>query len=179
MGMYDEKKLSSTPVFDGKIIQVRVDEVEIPNGRIATREVVHHNGGAAIIALNNKNEIALVKQFRYPNLTETLEIPAGKIEAGEDPYETAKRELQEETGIKKFNLEEFGHILPSPGFCDEIIYLYFASNISAIGSQNLDLDEFIDVVWVSLEQATNMILNGDIVDAKSIAAILKAAILKK
>lgn len=167
-----EKTLGQKRVFEGKIISLRVDDVELPNGEKSTREVIEHNGGACVVALTEDNEILLVKQFRYAYGKVITEIPAGKIEKGEDPLDCASRELIEETGYSAKNIELLGEVYPSPGYCGEIIYIYKASELTK-RCQNLDADEFLDVIKMPLDEAYKMVINGDIKDSKTVAGILR------
>ena len=121
---YEEKQLTSQCVYDGKIMQVQRDEVELATGKKSFREVVRHSGGVVILALKENDTVLMVKQFRYPIKEIMFELPAGKLEAGEDPFEAAKRELEEETGYSCQRLVPVTNIYPTPGYCDEVIHLY-------------------------------------------------------
>ncbi|MBQ9840414.1 MAG: NUDIX hydrolase [Erysipelotrichaceae bacterium] len=167
-----EKQLHSQKIFSGKIFDVVVDDVEIENGNHAKREVVYHNGGVAVLAVNDQNEIYLVKQFRYPFLQEMYEIPAGKREKGEDPKLCGIRELKEEIGMEADHFEYLGKMHSSPGCFSEIVYLFLATGLHSTGQQ-LDEDEFLDVYKVSLDKALEMIENDELTDAKSQLAVLK------
>lgn len=172
MGEHKEKKLDSKEIFDGVVFRVTVDRVELENGQAARREVVHHTGGAGILALNERGEIAMVRQYRYAVGQEMLEIPAGKIEAGEDPKQAAYRELQEETGYAAGDFQDFGRVVPTCAYCSEIIYLFLAKDLKPVG-QHLDQDEFLSVFWLDFEEAVKKVLSGEIFDSKTVAAILK------
>lgn len=172
-----ETQLDSKTIFEGRIVRLTVDTVELENGRTSTREVVHHGGGAAVVALNGSGEVALVRQFRYALGQELIEIPAGKIEPGEPPRQTALRELEEETGFIAANLQEFGSVIPTCGYCTEIIYLYLAIGLSA-SAQRLDEDEFVDVFWMPLDEAAQLALDGKITDSKTVAGLLRAKMMK-
>ena len=139
-----EKRLSSETKFEGRVITVTLDRVELENGGTSTREVVRHHGGAGVAALNDEGEIYLVRQYRYALDRELIEIPAGKLEKGEDPLEAAKRELGEEAGLAAAEYRDLGYIIPTCGYCSEIIYLYAAKGLSPVG-QHLDADEFLSV----------------------------------
>ena len=167
-----ETKLTSDTKFVGKVITVTLDRVELENGKTSMREIVHHHGGATVIALTKNKEIYLVKQFRYAFGKQLWEIPAGKLEKNEDPFEAAKRELEEEVGITAENYYDLGEFYPTVGFCTEIIYSYCATNLTET-NQNLDEDEFITVEKVPFDKAFEMVMNGDIKDGKTIASILK------
>lgn len=168
-----EKKISSEEVFKGKVITLTVDQVEVQNGNTSQREVVHHNGGACVVAINEKNEIALVRQYRYAVGKVLLEIPAGKIELGEDPMLTASRELEEEAAVIAEKIVPFGTVIPTCGYCNEIIYLYLATDLKP-SVQKLDADEFVDIFWLPLEQAAALVMKGELNDSKSAVGILKA-----
>lgn len=167
-----EKTLEEKSIFDGRIIHVSVDKVELPNGRASTREVVKHPGGVGIVALTEKNEVLLVNQFRYPYKSEITEIPAGKLNPGEDPLECGKRELHEETGASAAEYISLGKLLPSPGYTNEIIHLYLAKILS-YGTQQPDEDEFLDVIKMPLERAVEMVMSGKLKDSKTQTALLK------
>ncbi len=173
-----EKKLSSENIFDGKVIKVTKDTVELENGSTSLREVVHHNGGAGVAAIDDNGEIYLVRQYRYALGKELIEIPAGKLELGEDPFNTAKRELAEETGIIANDYKSLGTVIPTCGYCNEIIYIYAAKNLSKT-QQNPDEDEFVSVFKLPLEDAVNMVLNGEITDSKTVSAVLQLKILRE
>jgi ADP-ribose pyrophosphatase len=171
-----EKQISTRPVFDGKIINVTVDEVELENGKTAPREVVHHGGGAGVLAVNEKGEIALVRQYRYAAGRVMTEIPAGKLEAGEDPREAAIRELAEEAGLEAGRVVDFGSILPTCAYCTERIYLYLATELREVPAHP-DEDEFVDLFWLPLAQAVEKIMGGEIDDAKTVSAVLRLALV--
>ena len=171
-----EKTLSRQPIFDGRVIKVHVDQVELPNGSTSTREIVNHPGGVGILALDQDNNVLTVTQYRYAYQQTVLEIPAGKLEPGEDPYRAALRELQEETGASTDKLTPLGNVYPSPGFSDEIIRLYLARNLTW-GEMHPDDDEFLEVQRIPFHILVDRILNGEITDAKTCIAILKAKLL--
>ena len=168
----EEKQLSFEYKFEGKIIKLRVDQALLPNGATATREVVEHNGGICVVHLTDKNEILMVEQYRYPYSEVVLEIPAGKRDGNEEPLEGGKRELKEETGAVAENYTFLGELYPTPGYCGEIIYMYLATGLS-YGETDPDEDEFLNLKKIPLETAVEMIMNGEIKDAKTQAAILK------
>lgn len=169
-----EKELKREIIFDGKIMQVTKEEVELEDGNHAFREVVYHHGGVCVLAVKN-NEILLVKQFRYPNRIETLEIPAGKLERNEDTKECAFRELEEETNTRAKDMKFLMKFLPSPGYTSEWLYLYEAIDFKEVNdSLDCDEDEFIDVIKMNVDEAYQCVLNGTIVDAKTIIAIMYA-----
>lgn len=168
----EEKQLSFEYKFEGKIIKLRVDQALLPNGATATREVVEHNGGICVVPLTDKNEVLMVEQYRYPYREVVLEIPAGKRDGNEEPLEGGKRELKEETGAVAENYTFLGELYPTPGYCGEIIYMYLATGLS-YGETDPDEDEFLNLKKIPLETAVEMIMNGEIKDAKTQAAILK------
>lgn len=157
-------------IFEGKIIKVRKDDAVLPDGKPCTREVVEHNGGACVLCVK-EGKVALVRQFRYAYGEELLEIPAGKLEKGEDPALAARRELEEETGLVAQSLERLYTIYPTPGYCNEKIYIYEAIGVKE-GTRHLDEDEFLDVEFVPIEDAYRMVDAGEIRDAKTIIALL-------
>ena len=174
----NEKQLTSEYIYEGRIIKLRRDTALLPNGATATREVIEHNGGVCVAALTNENELLFVRQFRYPYFETVLEIPAGKRDsADEDPLACGIRELKEETGAIAQKFIPLGELYPSPGYCGEIIWLFAATELT-FGEADLDEDEFLNVERIPLEKAVEMILSGEIKDAKTQAAVLKLKILK-
>ena len=165
----EEKTLESEVVFDGKVIHVRKDKVLCPNGKESFREIVDHHGGVGVLAFL-EGKIALVKQFRYAYKEELYEMPAGKLEKGEDPAEGGRRELEEEVGYISEKFEYLGRMYPSCGYTNEIIYLFKAENLHKTHT-HLDDDEFLSVEWFSLEEIKKMVVDGKIVDAKTICAL--------
>lgn len=174
----EEKQISYDYKFKGRIINLRQDKAMLPNGKITTREVVEHPGGVCVAALNENDEMLFVKQFRYPYMEQTLEVPAGKRDKqGENPLECGKRELKEETGATAEKYIDLGSLYPSPGYVNEIIYCYLATGLT-YGGQNTDEDEFLDVIKIPLEKAVQMVLSGEIKDAKTQIAVLKVKVLR-
>lgn len=171
-----EKTIRSENIFKGKIINVKLDEVELENGEKAMREIVAHPGGVCVAALDENNELFFVRQFRYPYKEVTLELPAGKLEKGQDPLENGKRELLEETGTIGKGYMTLGKLYPSPGYCGEIIHLYFC-RVDHYEKQQLDEDEFLNVEKIPLDRAVEMVLNNEIPDSKTQVAVLKTAAL--
>ena len=170
-----ERKILGEPVFDGVLLHVRKDTVELPNGHTATREWIEHPGASAVIPLLPDNQIILVRQFRYPVNSVTLEVPAGKLDKiGEDPIECARRELSEETGYTAGKLWKLTTIATTVGFSNEYIHLYAAADLTP-GKIHPDSDEFINVVKVPLTAALQMVETGKIFDAKSAVSILLLA----
>ena len=170
-----EKEISSEKVFDGVLLHVRKDEVELPNGRKAVREWIKHPGASAVIPLLPDNQIILVKQFRYPVGQVTLEVPAGKLDkVDEDPIVCAERELSEETGYTAGKIWKLTTIATTVGFSNEFIHLYAAKDLKP-GKQHPDDDEFINAVKIPLTAALQLVESGKIIDAKSIISILLLA----
>lgn len=169
-----EKELNSEIIYDGKILTLTKDEVECENGIHAYREVVHHHGGVCILAIKN-DQMILVKQFRYPNRIDTLEIPAGKLEKDEDTKACAFRELEEETSHRAKDMKFIMKVLPSPGYTSEWLYLYEAIDFQEVDdSLDCDEDEMIELVYMNIEEAYQKVLNGEIVDGKTVIAIMYA-----
>ncbi len=166
-----EKKISSELVYKGGVVKVYHDKVLTDKGNTANRDVVRHMGGAGVIAIDENNEIYLIKQFRYAVGKELIEIPAGKLEPGEDPMITAQRELIEEAGIEAKTVKSIGQMIPTCGYCDEVIYVYYATDIKP-AKQNLDEDEVVTVFKMPLNDAVKAVFNGEIIDGKTIYAIL-------
>ncbi len=174
----EEKQLSSEYKFKGRIINLRQDTALLPNGNTATREVVEHPGGVCVAALTEQDELLFVRQWRYPYGEETLEIPAGKRDKkDEDPLECGKRELQEETGATAQHYIDLKPMYPTPGYINEVIYCFLATGLT-FGEQNPDEDEFLDVLRIPLEKAVEMVLSGEIKDAKTQIAVLKVKVLR-
>lgn len=168
-----EKTLSSKKVFSGNLLNITLDKVELCNGKTSSREVVYHSGGVCVLPyIKDTDEILLVKQFRYPYRKVILEIPAGKVEPNEDTLNTAKRELQEETGALGKNFKSLGIVYPSPGYSAEKIYIY-SCDVTQIGKTNFDEDEFLNIQRIKIQDALKMILSDQIHDAKTQIAILK------
>lgn len=166
--------LNSTRHFQGRVIDVTVDEVVLPNGRHTMLEVVHHPGGAAIVALNDLQQVCLLRQYRYVAGGWIWELPAGKLEPAEPPEATARRELTEEAGVVAREWVSLGSLLSSPGVFSEVIHLYLAQGLSAARSR-LEDSEVLEVHWVSLRQALDLGRNGEIRDAKTIVGLFRAA----
>ena len=171
-----EKTLEQQYLFHGRIIQVRLDKAELENGAVVNREVVEHPGGVCIAALTPENELLLVRQFRYPYGEVVLELPAGKLEKGEDPFEAMKREQKEETGTTGTEYVSLGNLYPTPGYTNEIIRLW-ACRVASWGEQSPDEDEFTEVERIPLQKAVEMVMENQIPDAKTQIGILKTAAL--
>lgn len=166
----EENRVSSRKIYDGKILKLFVDGVELPDGSESKREYVRHCGGAAVLLIEG-GKVALVKQYRYVYGKEIYEIPAGKLDDGEEPIEGAARELEEETGYRA-ELKRLAEIYPSPGYTDEVISVYMAVNAKFIG-QKTDEGEFLSCEFVPLDEVVQMIERGEICDAKTVVAIYK------
>lgn len=164
-----ETTVSTESIFQGRVISLQLDTVKLPDGTTATREIVKHPGAVAVLAVH-EGRLILVDQYRQAMGRCELEIPAGKLEPGEDPAEAAVRELQEETGYRCDKLIHLHFFYTSPGFADEIIHLYLAEQLSP-GEMSLDADEFLEVQEVTLEEALDLISEGRIADAKTIMAV--------
>lgn len=171
-----EKKLNEKIVYDGPIFQVYQGTVSLPNGKTAPRDRIAHNGGAGILPLDENGNIYLVKQYRYGIDKTLLEIPAGKLEPGEDPQKTAEREATEEVGFLPKEITSLGYMYLSPAYLGEITYLYLGRDLIPQKAA-LDEDEFLDVVSMPFDEALAMVLSGEITDGKTQTAILKAAAL--
>ena len=169
-----EKKVSSENVFDGVLLHVYKDKIELPNGNEAVREYIKHQGAVCVVPVTDEMEVVAVKQYRYPIGRVTIEIPAGKLDAGENILDAAKRELSEETGVESADIEYMGGLYPSVAYTDEIIHMYVAKNL-VYGEAHTDDDEFLNVVKIPLKEFVQMVMDGQIQDSKTMAAILKVA----
>ena len=165
----EEKTTKINYIYRGKIINVRCDEAELPDGRPCKREMIEHPGGASVLCVH-EGKAALVRQFRYAYGEALLEIPAGKLERGEDPMLAAKRELEEETGLTAESLRHIFTLYPTPGYTNEKIYIYEAVNVKK-EHQHLNEGEFLNVVYLPVEEAVRMVKEGEICDAKTIVAL--------
>jgi ADP-ribose pyrophosphatase len=168
-----EKTILTESVYLGSIIRVEKLTVELPNGRIATRDIVRHKGASAVVAVTREGEFLLVRQYRKPNEMISVEIPAGKLDAGEEPETCAIRELEEETGFRAASMEKLFSMQSTPGFSDEIIHVFLATDMLQ-GVPKPDEDEFISSFPVSFTEALSMIRDGRITDGKTIAGLYAA-----
>lgn len=168
-----EKQVETKTVYEGIVVNVRRDIVKLQNGNNSNREVVEHPGGVGIIPVTADNKVIMVRQYRYCHEEEMIEIPAGKLEYGEDPFECAKRELSEETGCTAGKYVDLGKIYPSPGFCRETLYLYLALDLER-GEMHLDENELLSIEEIDIDELIDMIMKSELCDAKSVIGILKA-----
>lgn len=170
-----EKQLSSQRIFEGSVIKVRLDEVLLPDGNKAKREIVEHGGAVCVLPIASDKTVYMVKQFRYAFDEVMLEVPAGKLDSKEEPYENAaRRELEEETGLSAEKLIYLGDFRPSVAIFTEVIHMYMAVGLSK-GDIHLDEDEFLENYTYPLNTLVDMVMKGEILDGKTIACVLKAA----
>ena len=180
-----EKTVSAETRFSGRLLRLRVDQVTLPDGAAAIREVVEHPGGVCAVALTDEGELLLVHQYRYPFAEVTAEIPAGKLEPGEDPDRAVRRELAEETGYLAMNWRYLGKLYPTPGFCNEVDRIYLATGLIRLKDHpealpegepmpHPDEDEFLRVERLPLGEAVERVMRGDLPDAKTQVALLMA-----
>ena len=168
-----EKPIEKKTVYEGLIVNVRNDIAELQNGKRARREVVEHPGGVCVVAVTGDNKVLMVRQYRYTMEEEMLEIPAGKLESGEDPFECAVRELSEETGYTADKWIDFGVIYPSPGVYREKLYQYLALDLQP-GDMHLDENELLSVEEIDIDELIDSIMSHEQKDAKTIIGVLKA-----
>ncbi|MBO5287638.1 MAG: NUDIX hydrolase [Clostridia bacterium] len=168
-----EKKLSSEQIFDGVVVKLFVDQIELPNGNKSVREIVRHPGAVCVIPVTDDGEVIMVKQFRYAFGKVLLEVPAGKLEPGEDPLDAVKRELEEESGVVASHIEHIGEIYTTVAIIDEKIQVYLATGLT-FKDAHPDEDEFLEVEKIPLTTLVSMVMNGEIKDSKTQIAILKA-----
>ena len=173
-GHLQETQLATETIYDGRILRVTNDTVRLENGKTAPREVIHHPGGACIVPLTDSLEVLMVRQFRYPHNEITLEIPAGKLEYGEDPKTCAIRELKEEVGATAAQVYSLGCLYPTPAYDKEVIHMYLATGLQ-FAEQTPDEDEFLDVYTIPLADLVKDVMEGTLSDAKTQVCILKAA----
>lgn len=173
MSDLQEKQLTTENVFDGVLLHVHRDEVELPNGHQTVREYIKHPGASVMIPVTNDGQIIFERQYRYPLQMELIELPAGKIDPGEDPLVTARRELEEETGYVGESFVELGLLHPCIGYSNEVIYIYLVKNLTFTEEQQ-DKDEFIETFQMSLDDALNAVRTGEITDAKTIISLFRA-----
>ncbi|MEC0280259.1 ADP-ribose pyrophosphatase [Bacillus halotolerans] len=168
----EEKTIAKEQIFSGKVIDLYIEDVELPNGKTSKREIVKHPGAVAVLAVTDEGKIIMVKQFRKPLERTIVEIPAGKLEKGEEPEYTALRELEEETGYTAKKLTKITAFYTSPGFADEIVHVFLAEELSVLEEKReLDEDEFVEVMEVTLEDALKLVESREVYDAKTAYAI--------
>ena len=172
-----ETKLSGHTVYHGRIVNIHMDEVRLPNGKTSQREIVEHPGGVVILPLDERMQVVTVTQYRYAMGMAMTELPAGKLEAGEDPFEAAKRELSEECGLTADNFIDLGVVYATVGYDSEKIYLWAATGLHEV-KQHLDAGEFLDVVKMPFDKALGLVMDGTIKDSKTQVALLKYAQLR-
>ena len=173
-----EKKLSSETIFEGRVLRLHVDKVLLPNGRTSTREVADHPDGVAIVALDDEDNVLTVKQYRYVFSRVLEEIPAGKLEPGEDPDDAALRELKEETGATPKRFTPLGPMIVSPGAYGEVLHLYLAEGLT-FGAPSPDEDEFLDLIRTPFDKMVERVLSGELNDAKTVVGVLKVYALRR
>jgi len=174
---FEEKKTESSLIYDGCIVHLYRDNIELPNGKQATREVIRHIGAVCVLPLTDKNEVICVRQYRYPFAKMLLELPAGKLDSkDENPEEAARREMREEVGALCKRLDYIGDIYPSPAILDEVIRMYIARDLTYTNT-NPDDDEFLNIEYIPFDTLINMVVNGEIRDGKTQTALLKAKII--
>ena len=174
---HTETMLESREIFNGRVIRVTVDKVQLEDGTTSTREIVHHHGGACVLPVDADGSVTMVRQFRYAFGEEIWELPAGKLEADEDPFEAAKRELSEECGLTADNFIDLGVVYATVGYDSEKIYLWAATGLHK-GGQHLDAGEFLDVVRMPFAEALQKVLHGEIKDSKTQIGLMKYALLQ-
>lgn len=174
---HTEKTLKTEEIFQGHVFRVTLDEVELENGTTSKREIVHHHGGACVLPLTDDGRVLLVRQYRYALQEELWELPAGKLEAGEDPFEAARRELEEECGVTAETFISLGVLYPTVGYDSERIYIWAAKGLKPT-AQHLDEGEFLDVSALPFDEVVQMVMNDEIRDSKTVAAVMKYVWLK-
>lgn len=168
-----QKVVKTKEIFDGRVVKLRVDTVQLPDGRLTEREIMKHPGGVGVIAIDEEKNVLMVRQFRDAAKKVMLEIPAGKLEYGENPLECGMRELVEETGFRAQEFIHLGEFFVTPAYCEEKINIYLAYKLTE-ECQNLDDGEFVEVEKIPLDELFEMVMNNEIDDAKTIIAVLKA-----
>lgn len=172
MHKFEEKTTKSESIFNGKVIQVRVDEVVLPDGKHSKRELIKHPGAVCVIAITDEKKIILVEQYRKALERPLVEVPAGKLEPGEEPSLCAARELEEETGYRPGSIRPIQSFYTSPGFADELVHVFLAEQLQKVeGGLAADEDEFVDLLEVTLEEAEELAKNERIFDAKTLWAL--------
>ncbi len=168
-----ETVLGSERIYEGRILNLRVDQIRTPTGMEALREIVENGAAVAVVAVDDQQQVVLVKQYRHAMRNLVIEIPAGKLDGNEEPLAGAQRELREETGFRAGRIEQLGSFYPAPAWSTELVHLYLATALMP-GPMNLDADETIELLHVPLDEAIQMIQSGAIFDGKTMAALLLA-----
>ena len=171
----EEKTISSKEIYKGKVVHLFEDSVLLQNDKEATREWIEHPGGVCVLAITDEGKVVMVRQYRYAHKAVFLEIPAGKLEPGEDPKLCGIRELEEETGYVAESFEFFAKMIPTPAYVGEVIHIYIARGLRKT-AQRLDPDEFLQVEEIPFDEAVKLALDGEITDAKTLVALLKAKV---
>lgn len=166
--------LAVTPVFKGRVVEVNVERVQLPNGNVADLEIIHHPGGAAVVAIDDRQQICLLRQFRHAANGWLWELPAGKIDNREPPLQTAQRELEEEAGATAAHWESLGDLVSSPGVFTEVIHLFLATGLRSVPAKPEE-HEVLEIHWKPLTEALRMAQSGEIRDGKSLVGIFRAA----
>lgn len=162
----------STEIFNGRLLKLNVEQVRLPNQHVATMEIVHHPGGAAVVALDDQQRVCLVRQYRHAAGGWIWEFPAGKIDDREPPLQTAQRELEEETGYQASDWRSLGDYLSSPGFLTEVVHLFLATGLNHVGAK-LEESEVLEAHWLPFDQVLRMAHEGEVRDGKTLAALLR------
>jgi ADP-ribose pyrophosphatase len=166
-----EERIGGELVYDGRVVHLEVDRVRLPNGHETIREVVRHQGAVVMLALDGERRVLLVRQYRYPVGRILLELPAGKLDPGEEPLACARRELAEETGVGARRWQQLGTLLTTPGFTDEAIHVFLATGLEPVEGASPDEDELLQAVRIPLWELEEMVRNGEVQDAKTLAAL--------
>lgn len=172
--MSSEVVLGREPIYEGRVVRLYLETVQLPDGRTAQREVIRHSGAVAMVPLHDDGQVTLVRQYRLPAGQQLLEVPAGTLEPGEDPLACAVRELQEEVDLRPGRLTPLGGVFVAPGYTSEFIHLYLAMDLTPSSLEG-DADEFVEAVRMPLNEALAMIERGEIQDAKTMTALLLVA----
>ena len=160
-------------IYSGKVLDLNIEKALMPDGREVDLEIIAHPGGACVLPLHDNGNVTLIRQFRHAVGGTIWEVPAGRIDDGEDPVETAVRELREETGLKCGKIAKLGEFIPTPGFCQEVVHLYIAQDLTDC-DQELEEDEYLEVVVLPFTEALKKALNGEITDGKTVVSLFLA-----